>query len=45
MNILLYLAEQVKVYFPQSEIPAMLETFLPLVTQSVRKTFFFSDIR
>ena len=36
MNILLYLAEQVKVYFPPSEIPAMLDAFLPLVTQSVR---------
>ncbi|KAF9648519.1 ARM repeat-containing protein [Thelephora ganbajun] len=34
VNILLYLAEQVKVYFPPSEIPAMLEAFLPLVTQS-----------
>lgn len=36
VNILLYLAEQVKIYFPSSEIPAMLDTFLPLITQSVR---------
>jgi proteasome activator subunit 4 len=36
VNILLYLAEQVKIYFPSNEIPAMLDTFLPLITQSVR---------
>ena len=40
VNILLYLAEQVKLYFPSSEIPAMLDTFLPLVTQSARTILF-----
>ncbi|GLB36441.1 putative protein with domain of unknown function (DUF3437) [Lyophyllum shimeji] len=33
VNIYLYLAEQCKRYFPPGEIPAMLETFLPLLTQ------------
>jgi len=44
VNILLYLAEQVKVYFPRSEIPAMLDAFLPLVTQSVRATLSFARV-
>lgn len=44
MNILLYLAEQVKVYFPPSEIPAMLDAFLPLITQSVRATLSFDSV-
>ena len=35
VNILLYLAEQVKLYFPSSEIRAMLDTFPPLINQSV----------
>jgi hypothetical protein len=41
---MLYLAEQVKVYFPPSEIPAMLDAFLPLVTQSVRSILFLVSL-
>ncbi|KAG6889358.1 hypothetical protein C0995_001423 [Termitomyces sp. Mi166 len=33
VNILLYVAEQCKRYFPAREIPEMLETFLPLLTK------------
>jgi proteasome activator subunit 4 len=36
VNMLLFLAEQCKRYYAASEIPAMLETFLPLLTQDVR---------
>ncbi|EIN13635.1 hypothetical protein PUNSTDRAFT_94829 [Punctularia strigosozonata HHB-11173 SS5] len=33
VNILLYVAEHSRRYYPASEIPAMLDTFLPLLTQ------------
>ncbi|KAH9487094.1 Proteasome activator complex subunit 4 [Psilocybe cubensis] len=33
VNILLYVAEQCKRYYPSSEIPVMLETFLPMLTK------------
>ncbi|KAG6910583.1 hypothetical protein DXG01_009534 [Tephrocybe rancida] len=33
VNIFLYVAEQCKRHFPAHEIPAMLETFLPLLTK------------
>ncbi|KAK7468647.1 Proteasome activator BLM10 [Stygiomarasmius scandens] len=33
VNILLYVAEQCKRYFPKDEIPSMLDEFLPLLTQ------------
>lgn len=36
VNILLYVAEQCKRYYPATEIPAMLETFLPMLTKEVR---------
>jgi proteasome activator subunit 4 len=36
VNILLYVAEQCKTYYPPTEIPLMLETFLPLLTKEVR---------
>jgi len=35
VNILLYVAEQCKRYFPKDEIPSMLDEFLPLLTQDV----------
>lgn len=35
VNILLYVAEHCRRYFPANEIPEMLDTFLPLVTQEV----------
>jgi len=35
INILLYVAEQCRRYFPASDIPEMLETFLPLMTKDV----------
>ena len=35
VNILLYLAGQCKRYYSPQEIPAMLETFLPLLTKEV----------
>lgn len=35
VNILLYVAEQCKRYFPVHDIPDMLETFLPLLTPDV----------
>jgi proteasome activator subunit 4 len=38
VNILLYVAEHCKRYYPADVIPEMLETFLPLVTQEVRYT-------
>ena len=44
MNILLYVAEQCKRYFPVHEVSNMLETFLPLFTKEVcelRITFSF----
>ncbi|TDL28791.1 hypothetical protein BD410DRAFT_863415 [Rickenella mellea] len=34
VNILLYLAEESKRYFPTDDIPEMLSTFLPLLTQN-----------
>jgi hypothetical protein len=36
VNILLYVAEQSKRYYPATEIPAMLETFIPMITKDVR---------
>jgi hypothetical protein len=36
VNILLYVAEQSKQYYPATEIPAMLSTFIPMLTQDVR---------
>jgi proteasome activator subunit 4 len=42
INILLYIAEHCKRYFAANEIPAMLETFIPLVTQDVRQHRCFS---
>lgn len=38
MNILLYVAEASRFYFPPSETPKMLEEFIPLVTQDVSHT-------
>ena len=35
VNILLYVAEQSKRYYPATEIPAMLETFVPMLTKDV----------
>jgi proteasome activator subunit 4 len=37
VNIMLYVAEHCQRYYPSSEIPAMLEEFIPLVTQDVRQ--------
>ena len=36
INILLYLADQCKRYYSPEEIPLMLDTFLPLLTNEVR---------
>lgn len=36
VNILLYISEQCKRYYPASEIPAMLTAFFPLLTKDVR---------
>jgi len=36
VNILLYVAEQSKRYYPATEITAMLETFIPMLTKDVR---------
>jgi proteasome activator subunit 4 len=36
VNILLYVAEQSKRYYPASEIPAMLSKFIPMLTKDVR---------
>ena len=36
VNILLFVAEQCKRYYPPSEIPDMLSAFLPLLTKDVR---------
>ena len=36
VNILLFVAEQCKRYYPASEIPDMLSTFLPILTKDVR---------
>jgi hypothetical protein len=35
VNIMLYVAEQCKIYYPPSEIEPMLNTFLPLLTRDV----------
>jgi len=35
VNILLFVAEQCKRYYPPSEIPLMLETFIPVLTKEV----------
>ncbi|KAG6820769.1 hypothetical protein H0H93_012033 [Arthromyces matolae] len=39
VNIFLYVAEECKRYFPEREIPEMLETFLPLLTQDIWEGF------
>jgi proteasome activator subunit 4 len=44
VNILLYVAEHCKRYYGVNEIPAMLEEFVPLITQDVRHFFIFSSI-
>ncbi len=36
VNLFLYVAERCRRYFPLKEMPVMLETFTPLVTQEVR---------
>jgi hypothetical protein len=36
VNILLYVAEQSKRYYPATEIPAMREIFIPMLTKDVR---------
>lgn len=36
VNILLYVAEQCKLYYPATETEAMLSTFLALMTRDVR---------
>lgn len=36
INILLFVAEQSKRYYPASEIPEMMATFLPRLTKDVR---------
>ena len=36
VNILLFVAEQCKRYYPPSEIPDMITTFLPMLTKDVR---------
>lgn len=35
VNILLYVAEQCRIYYPPSEIDSMLNTFVPLLTRDV----------
>lgn len=35
MNIFLYVAERSRFYYPAGDIPEMLETFIPLITQEV----------
>lgn len=35
INILLFIAEHCRRYFPSSEIPNMLSTFIPLITKDV----------
>ncbi len=35
VNIFLYVAERSRYYYPAGEIPEMLETFIPLITQEV----------
>lgn len=39
INILLFVAEQSKRYYPASEIPEMMATFLPRLTKDVRCVF------
>jgi hypothetical protein len=43
VNILLYVAEQSKRYYPAMEVPAMLSTFIPMLTKDVRFIQIFSD--
>lgn len=38
----MYVAEQSKRYFRASEVPEMLETFLPLLTQDVCRVGFYN---
>jgi proteasome activator subunit 4 len=38
VNLLLYVAEKCKRYYPSSEIPVMLDIFLPLFTKNVRES-------
>lgn len=35
VNIFLYVAERSRYYYPENDIPEMLETFVPLITQEV----------
>jgi proteasome activator subunit 4 len=35
VNIFLYVAERSRYYYSTSDIPEMLETFIPLITQEV----------
>jgi len=35
VNIFLYVAERSRYYYPARDIPEMLETFIPLLTQDV----------
>jgi proteasome activator subunit 4 len=35
VNIFLYVAERSRYYYPATDIPEMLETFIPLLTQEV----------
>jgi hypothetical protein len=44
VNLLLYLAEHCNYYYPKQDIPAMLETFIPLTTQDVRMLCFDSPL-
>ena len=39
VNLLLYVAEKCKRYYPSSEIPAMMDVFLPMFTKKVRQLF------
>lgn len=40
VNVLLFVAETCRRYFPASDIPEMLSTFMPIVTQDVSRVFF-----
>lgn len=37
INLFLFVAEKSRRYYPSSDIPAMLDVFLPLITKSVRR--------
>jgi hypothetical protein len=44
LNLFLYVAEKSRRHFPSSEIPGMLDVFLPLITKNVRHTINFKTI-